>query len=260
MPLLTIDARLRAICLALPEAHEEAMRRGPSYRVGDKIFAARAAVERMARALVQGPARGARNHHRRRAGAIFRSSLFRRQGLDRRRPRRSGRLARGRGVRPPQLSARRPEAAGEAGGLKRRRRGLRAPPRGHTLAAKGFYRGNAAMLQDVAASRPPPEIPVSPIDPFSLDLSARSSSRARGPARGRAGRLARKIRSLRRGAPCRGQADPQRSGDLLLQPRRGFERLCSARSRGGRQAWFSNAIRPNTIAPAPCSIGRCRRR
>jgi predicted DNA-binding protein (MmcQ/YjbR family) len=31
--------RLRAICLALPEAVETAMRRGPSYRVGDKIFA-----------------------------------------------------------------------------------------------------------------------------------------------------------------------------------------------------------------------------
>jgi hypothetical protein len=39
MPLLAIDARLRDICLALPEAHEEPMRRGPSYRVGDKIFA-----------------------------------------------------------------------------------------------------------------------------------------------------------------------------------------------------------------------------
>src|SRR5579863_705965 len=39
MPLLAIGARLRAICLALPEAHEEPMRRGPSYRVGDKIFA-----------------------------------------------------------------------------------------------------------------------------------------------------------------------------------------------------------------------------
>jgi predicted DNA-binding protein (MmcQ/YjbR family) len=34
-----IGARLRAICLALPEAQEEAMRRGPSYRVADKIFA-----------------------------------------------------------------------------------------------------------------------------------------------------------------------------------------------------------------------------
>ncbi len=34
-----IGARLRAICLALPEAHEETMRRGPSYRVADKIFA-----------------------------------------------------------------------------------------------------------------------------------------------------------------------------------------------------------------------------
>ena len=39
MPLLTIGARLRAICLALPEAHEELMRRGPSYRVDDRIFA-----------------------------------------------------------------------------------------------------------------------------------------------------------------------------------------------------------------------------
>jgi len=39
MPLLAIDERLRAICLALPEAHEEPMRRGPSYRVEDRIFA-----------------------------------------------------------------------------------------------------------------------------------------------------------------------------------------------------------------------------
>ncbi len=34
-----IGARLRSICLALPEAHEELMKRGPSYRVSDKIFA-----------------------------------------------------------------------------------------------------------------------------------------------------------------------------------------------------------------------------
>ena len=39
MLLVTIGARLRAICLALPEASEELMRRGPSYRVADKIFA-----------------------------------------------------------------------------------------------------------------------------------------------------------------------------------------------------------------------------
>jgi len=31
--------KLRAICLAFPGAHEVAMRPGPSYRVGDKIFA-----------------------------------------------------------------------------------------------------------------------------------------------------------------------------------------------------------------------------
>lgn len=39
MPRVAIGARLRAICLSLPEAHEETMRRGPSYRVFDKIFA-----------------------------------------------------------------------------------------------------------------------------------------------------------------------------------------------------------------------------
>jgi hypothetical protein len=36
---VAIGARLRAICLALPEASEELMRRGPSYRVAGKIFA-----------------------------------------------------------------------------------------------------------------------------------------------------------------------------------------------------------------------------
>ena len=39
MSLVAIGARLRAICLALPEANEELMWRGPSYRVADKIFA-----------------------------------------------------------------------------------------------------------------------------------------------------------------------------------------------------------------------------
>jgi len=39
MPRVAIGARLREICLALPEAHEETMKRGPSYRVQGKIFA-----------------------------------------------------------------------------------------------------------------------------------------------------------------------------------------------------------------------------
>jgi hypothetical protein len=39
MPCLAIGERLRAICLSLPEAHEEEMKRGPSYRVDDRIFA-----------------------------------------------------------------------------------------------------------------------------------------------------------------------------------------------------------------------------
>jgi predicted DNA-binding protein (MmcQ/YjbR family) len=33
------SAKLRRLCLALPEAVEEANRRGPTYRVADKIFA-----------------------------------------------------------------------------------------------------------------------------------------------------------------------------------------------------------------------------
>jgi predicted DNA-binding protein (MmcQ/YjbR family) len=36
---------LRAICLALPEAAEVAMRRGPTYRVGGKIFAMERVLE-----------------------------------------------------------------------------------------------------------------------------------------------------------------------------------------------------------------------
>ena len=38
MPISAVET-LRSICLALPEAAEEPMRRGPSYRVRDKIFA-----------------------------------------------------------------------------------------------------------------------------------------------------------------------------------------------------------------------------
>jgi predicted DNA-binding protein (MmcQ/YjbR family) len=34
-----VGARLRAICIALAEAQEEPMKRGPSYRVAGKIFA-----------------------------------------------------------------------------------------------------------------------------------------------------------------------------------------------------------------------------
>jgi hypothetical protein len=39
MSLDAIGARLRVVCFVLPEAKEELMRRGPSYRVADKIFA-----------------------------------------------------------------------------------------------------------------------------------------------------------------------------------------------------------------------------
>ncbi|MBV8443544.1 MAG: MmcQ/YjbR family DNA-binding protein [Hyphomicrobiales bacterium] len=39
MSVVAIGARLREICLELPEAHEAVMERGPSYRVQDRIFA-----------------------------------------------------------------------------------------------------------------------------------------------------------------------------------------------------------------------------
>jgi hypothetical protein len=55
--------RLRAICLALPDATEAPMRRGPTYRIANKIFA----MERPqddALAVVQGAARQSGNPHR----------------------------------------------------------------------------------------------------------------------------------------------------------------------------------------------------
>jgi hypothetical protein len=39
MSVAAIRAHLREICLALPSAREETMKRGPSYRVEDRIFA-----------------------------------------------------------------------------------------------------------------------------------------------------------------------------------------------------------------------------
>ncbi len=84
MSLVAIGARLRAICLALPEATEELMRRGPSYRVADKIFALDRSWNDLSCALVQGSRWLAGVHPRRGADAILHPSLFRRQGLDRR--------------------------------------------------------------------------------------------------------------------------------------------------------------------------------
>jgi len=39
MPKQSPSDRLRAICLALPEAEEVVLRRGPTYRIAEKIFA-----------------------------------------------------------------------------------------------------------------------------------------------------------------------------------------------------------------------------
>jgi hypothetical protein len=124
MPLDAIGARLRAICLALPEATEELMRRGPSYRVADKIFALERPWNDWLALWCKVPAGAREIMLGAEAGAIFHSPLFWRQRLDWRRIGRSGRLARNRGYRPPQLSAGCAEAARQAGSLRRRFAGL----------------------------------------------------------------------------------------------------------------------------------------
>ncbi len=113
MPLVAIGARLCAICLALPEAHEERMTRGPSYRVHDKIFA----VERPWNdwlALWCKVPEGTRDIILGASPSRFFDSPLWRQGLDRRRSGPSGRLDRGRGFRPSQLPAHCAEAARQA--------------------------------------------------------------------------------------------------------------------------------------------------
>jgi predicted DNA-binding protein (MmcQ/YjbR family) len=48
--------RLRAICLALPEASETVIRRGPTFRIDDKIFALDRLVERRPSVWFKAPA------------------------------------------------------------------------------------------------------------------------------------------------------------------------------------------------------------
>ncbi|MGO8801456.1 MAG: MmcQ/YjbR family DNA-binding protein [Roseiarcus sp.] len=52
----TTSDRLRAICLALPEAAEVVSRRGPTFRVGDKIFALDRTVDGRATVWFKAPA------------------------------------------------------------------------------------------------------------------------------------------------------------------------------------------------------------
>jgi predicted DNA-binding protein (MmcQ/YjbR family) len=52
----TPSDRLRAICLALPEATQIVIRRGPTYRVADKIFALDRLVEGRASVWFKAPA------------------------------------------------------------------------------------------------------------------------------------------------------------------------------------------------------------
>ena len=86
------------------------------------------------------------------------------------------------------------------------------------------HRGNAAMPQIACARRPPAGVATSAIDPFSLEFlrephPAHEALREAGPI------VWLEKTRLRGRAACRGQADPQRSRELLLRARRGLERL-----------------------------------
>jgi hypothetical protein len=93
MSLDAIGADLRAICLALPEASEELMRRGPSYRVADKIFALERPWKDGLALWCKVPEGTREMMLAAEPAAIFHSALFWRQGVDRSRIGRSGRLA-----------------------------------------------------------------------------------------------------------------------------------------------------------------------
>ena len=85
MPLVAISARLRAICLALPESTEELMRRGPSYRVADKIFALERPWNDWLALWCKVPEGSREIMLEAEPARFFIPTLFRRQGLDRRR-------------------------------------------------------------------------------------------------------------------------------------------------------------------------------
>ena len=69
-------------------------------------------------------------------------------------------------------------------------------------------------------------VPGLDIDPFSIEFFEDPLSDPRGAAGSRAGRVSRQMEGLWRRPLCRGPCRPQRSPDLLLQPRRRPERLC----------------------------------
>jgi hypothetical protein len=114
---VAIGARLRAICLALPEASEELMRRGASYRVADRIFALERPCNDRLALWRQVPAGSREIMLEAEPARFFTPPYFGPQGLDRRRSRRSGGLAGSRSIRPSQLSAGRAKAAGQARGV-----------------------------------------------------------------------------------------------------------------------------------------------
>ena len=76
------SARLRALCLALPEATEVVIKRGPTFRVEDKIFALDRLVEGRPSVWFKAPA-GASRVDRRRSQPLLLAALLWREGLGR---------------------------------------------------------------------------------------------------------------------------------------------------------------------------------
>ena len=106
--------KLREICLALPEATEVAMRRGPSYRV-EEDFRQRTHRGRAPFCLGQGAGEQPGHAARRRSRALLFAALLWLEGLGRNAARQRAGLERGHGFREAQLSARRAQTPREVG-------------------------------------------------------------------------------------------------------------------------------------------------
>jgi hypothetical protein len=103
--------RLRAICLALPEAEEKEAWGDPTFRVRGKIFAMEKRGDGAHLALVQGASGQPDGPRRCRSDAVLRAPLRRPQELGRRAARQRAGLGRGRSADQAELPSDRTKAA-----------------------------------------------------------------------------------------------------------------------------------------------------
>ena len=261
MSLVAIGARLRAICLALPEANEELMRRGPSYRVADKIFALErpwngwlalwckvpegsqsfildAEPARFFIPPILAPGAGsASDWTKRPTGAKSRPSSIAAIDWSRRSGSASSwRDAKGRGrggickLGAPYNSVALERTFEETPPCRR--------PRPRAVRPTGFRSPRSIRSRSISCAIPIP----------------RTKSCAR-PARSSGWKSTAPM--PRRGTPRSGRSSaiPRPSARVAAWASATF----SAKSHGGRRAWCSSATRPNMTGRGRCSIAPCRR-